>query len=271
MDNKMQYELLCEDLLPILRQFSATERYAIALGGSHAKGISDAHSDYDFRVYYDERTNPEKWTELRKELDVIIEKWKNAGVEIDGAWSRRFSDIESELDEWISGNGKQGQKKWSIWGYELLTDIYNQTIVEDPFGIATGGKKRLEIYPEAMKKSIIEKHGSKLIYWRSDYHYKSKVRRRDIVFLSSITNHLVHDILQIIYALNGFYYPGDGMNLKYTVDFEVKPDDFEGRISQILYPGIKTETPLSDDKKDIYKAQYEELMAMIDEVLELTE
>lgn len=258
MSELSQYELLCNDLLPILRKIPGSERYAITLGGSQGKGLSDNHSDYDFRVYYDERVGIEEWNVARKELDIIIKKWGELGIEIDGAWSRSFADIDKNLEQWLTGNGQPDNKKWTIWGYNILTDIYNQAIVEDPFGIATEWKKRLEIYPDELQFSIIEKYSSSLKYWKSDYHYLNKIRRQDIVFLSSITSLLVHDIIQIIYALNKFYYPGDGLNLTYTPDFKIKPNNFENRIAEILYP---------ISKADIYKQQYDDLMKLIDDVL----
>lgn len=257
-----QYELICNDLLPLLRQIPATERYAITLGGSHGKGLSDQHSDYDFRVYYDERVPIDQWNAIRKELNVIFDKWKNKGIEIDGAWSRSFSDIDNKLDLWLSGKGQLEPKNWSIWGYTILTDLYNQAIVEDPFGIAANWKARLKTYPDALRNAILTKNSAYISYWRNDYHYISKIRRNDIVFLSSLTCRLIHEIIQIVYALNRFYYPGDGLNLVYTRTFEIKPNAFEDNITAILYPKYS---------EDMYENQYKQVIELIDEVLLLVE
>lgn len=263
MSELTQYELICNDLLPILRRIPASKRYAITLGGSYGKGLSDSNSDYDFRVYYDERVDIDIWNELRKDLDVIIGKWAELGVEIDGAWSRSFVDVDIALDQWLSGNGHLDDKKWTIWGYNILTDIYNQAIVEDPFGIAAAWKKRLKKYPDALRASILEKYGSSLKYWRNDYHYYNKVKRHDIVFISSLTSLMVHNIICILYALNRFYYPGDGHNLTYTVDFKIRPESFEHKITNILYP------VQADAITDIYLKQYRSLIKLTDEVLAL--
>lgn len=122
-------------------------------------------------------------------------------------------------------------------------------------------KERLSTYPEALKDSIIKKHVTSLEYWRNDYHYKNKAQRKDAVFLASITTRLVHDMMQVIYALNEFYYPGDGMNLKYTEQFKLKPENFEARVTDIFR---------ISDADDTYEVQYEKLTGLIDEVLELT-
>ncbi|MDF2685393.1 MAG: hypothetical protein K0S55_574, partial [Clostridia bacterium] len=43
-DNNL-YLQMCNEFFPIFKKLSATEKYAIALGGSHGKGIADKHSD----------------------------------------------------------------------------------------------------------------------------------------------------------------------------------------------------------------------------------
>lgn len=254
------YEELCADILPLLRRIPATEKYAIALGGSHGKGLSDRRSDFDFRLYYESRIEGAAWEEAAGQLHAYMDKWRSRGVEIDGAWPRSFGEIDAALDQWLSGNGSAVPMEWSVWGYNMLTDIFNQVIVEDPFGIAQAWKDRLSTYPEALRNSIIKKHGSSLRYWRADYHYYSKCLRRDYVFMASISARLVHDIMQVIYALNRFYFPGDGHNISFTHKFTIKPEELEERVVRILYPG---------DGTDCLDRQYRYTVLLIDDVLKL--
>jgi hypothetical protein len=252
------YKEVCNDFFPAARKFAATKVYSITLGGSHGKGVSDAHSDFDFRIYYEAPVEPEKKRAVHEEIKQLVNKWKTKNIEVDGVWARTYAEIDEQIDLWFSGNGKALEYQWTMWGYHILTDIYNQIILEDPCGRAAQWKERLSVYPEAIKESIIKKHSASLKYWRNDYHYLNKVNRKDIVFLASVTARLIQDIIQIIYALNHFYYPGDGMNLIYSQQFKLKPDNFEERVAVILR---RAESP------NTYELQYNNMISLIDDTL----
>jgi len=258
--NDFQHSLLFDEMLDICRKIPDTGRYAVTLGGSFGKGLSDINSDYDFRIYYDTRVQEEHWNRIMTELDECIQRWDEIGIKIDGIWARNISQTNDALDEWLGGKGQPEVHVWCVWGYHILTDIFNQVILEDPYGVAMVWKERLGVYPASLRNHLIAKHASSLRYWRSDYHYKSKVVREDTVFLASITARLVHDMMQILYALNGAYYPGDGMNLAYAKHFTVLPESFSERINTILYPYSST---------GVFLVQYENLIKLIDDILTL--
>jgi len=111
-----------------------------------------------------------------------------------------------------------------------------------------------------LKKAIVKQYSASLKYWRNDYHYLNKVNRKDVVFLASITARLVQDIVQIVYALNEFYYPGDGMNLEYTRQFKKKPRNFEERAADVF---------CVSETEGAYKIQYEKVIDLIDDTLAL--
>jgi hypothetical protein len=58
--------------------------------------------------------------------------------------------------------------------------------------------------------------------------------RGDVVFLAGMGARLVHDILQVLFALNECYYVGDGNNLRYVATFAIKPPAVEERITVAL-------------------------------------
>ena len=254
------YKELCNDFLPVFRKLCGTEVYSITLGGFHGKGIADEKSDFDFGIFYEKPAEREVRRLAYKEISQLVSKWKLKNVMVDGPWARTYSEVDEQLELWLTGKGKPEPYEWTIWGYNILTDIYNVQIVEDPYGRVAEWKERLATYPEALKESIIKKHASSLKYWRNDYHYLNKVRRKDAVFLASLNARLIQDMVQVIYALNEFYYPGDGMNLKYSKQFACKPERFEERVVDILH------TTGSDDAYDL---QYRKMKDLIDDVLML--
>lgn len=254
------YKEMCNDFFPVFQKLAGTEVYSITLGGSHGKGTADQNSDFDFGIFYEKPAERDVRRTAYKEISRLISKWKTENVSVDNIWPRTYAEVDEQLALWLTGQGKPEPYEWTIWGYHILTDIYNMQILKDPFGRAGQWKEQLSVYPETLKASIIRKHASSLSYWRNDYHYQNKVRRKDIVFLASLNARLLQDMLQIVYALNAFYYPGDGANLTYTEQFSCKPAHFEERIADILHLA---------EAEDAYEVQYRKMMELTDDVLAL--
>jgi hypothetical protein len=251
-----------EEFIPICRRLAGDQRYAISVGGSLGKGTWDSRSDVDFRLFTDRevprsKQRPEFWADC----SAAIERWRGRGIEIDGVWPRTVGEIDAALDGWLSGEIRPVDMVWTIWGYHILTDINNQFVIEDPYRIIGAWKERLRIYPPALKQAILSKYAASLRYWRTDYHYAHKVGRGDVVFLAGMTSKLVHEIIQILFALNETYFAGDGANLSFVETFKIVPADFSARVRGILYP----------NSSDAFTGQYAALASLIDEVLSLAD
>jgi hypothetical protein len=251
-----------KEFIPICKQIAGDQRYAISAGGSLGKGTWDNRSDIDFRLFTDrEVQRPKQRPDLWADCSAAIERWKESGINIDGVWARTVGEIDSALDGWLSGEIKPIELVWTIWGYHILTDVNNQFAIEDPYHIIGAWKERLSVYPPALKQAILGKYAASLRYWRTDYHYAHKVERGDVVFLAGMTSKLVHEIIQVLFALNETYFAGDGANLSFVEKFKIVPDDFSARVGQILYPGTR----------DAFASQYAALSSLIDEVLSLAD
>ena len=259
MINDPDYNKVCEIFFPVFKKYSATDNYSVTLSGSFGKGLTDKRSDYDFRIYFDEWAESAVIKSASAEIGALVEEWKLKGVYVDGVWPRTYADIDGQLEMWLSGCGTLTPIDWTVWGYNVLTDVYNQIIIEDKNGKAAEWKTKLTPYPMAIKQTILSRHAASLKYWKTDYHYKNKVERGDIVFIASITSRLVNDMVQVIYAVNEFFYPGDGMNLDFSQQFKLKPDNFESRVSAVL------RIPETDN----HISQYNSIIQLIDETLRL--
>lgn len=220
---------------PLIREL-AEGRYAIALAGSRGKRMSDALSDIDFRLYRETQPSEAALMVAEADLQAAIECWRRQGIEVDGCWTRGIGEVDRKLEASLAGYPEPEPIVWTVWGYHLLTDLKNQRIVEDPYGILAGWQRRLERYPADLKRAIIDRHWQSLAYWRDDYHYRNKTNREDAVFLAGLTAKLVHDLIQVVFALNETYYPGDGNNARWTSKFAIKPAHFEERFEAALYP-----------------------------------
>lgn len=224
-------------MAPLLADLSEDGKAAVALAGSRGRGIADGQSDYDFRVYADVYRGPEigqsrEW----QRLQATLESWQRRGIRMDRVWMRHYARVESELEAWVSGTATPRSLEWTIWGYQLPTDLANQTIISDPRGILAGWKDRLAQFPEALRASILREHMEILRYWAQDHHYERKVARRDLVFLAGLTGKLANAILQTVFALNRVYFPGDGWNLPLAAGLDRVPAEFVSRMAAILEP-----------------------------------
>lgn len=248
---------LIDELTPLCRALGEG-RYAISIGGSYGKGTFDGDSDLDFRLFCERRVSPpEAYEAAYAELQEAIDRWAAQGLVVDGCWVRTIDEIEAQIRQYEEGTGEPEDIIWTIWGYHVLTDVTNQMVIEDPDDVLSGWQQRLSTLPPKHKAAILEKHMASVRYWRQDYHYRHKVDQGDVVFLAGLASKLVHDLMRILFALNETYYPGDGKNLAFAEAFESVPDDFSARVTEILYPG---------SAPGAFEAQYEQLMALIDDV-----
>jgi hypothetical protein len=234
---------LFASMTPLIANLAEDGNGAVSLGGSRAKQRSDAQSDFDFRVYSDRYKGPVlQQTSAWRQFDAALQSWETRGLRLDGVWARSYAGVQADLDAWIAGKGQTKTYEWTIWGYHLPTDLAHQQIIVDPNGILAHWKEQLAVYPDALRTSLISQHLEVLRYWASDYHYASKVARRDLVFLVGLTGKLANAILQVVFAVNRTYYPGDGWNLAIAKDLARLPPDFIARMTAILEPGHDTES-----------------------------
>ena len=246
---------LIATMAPLIADLAENGNGAVALAGSRGKGRSDEQSDYDFRVYADAYRGPDvRQTEQWYRFETAMHEWEAKGFRMDGVWMRGYAGVRRDLDAWLTGTAVPKTFEWTIWGYHLPTDLANQQIVLDPQGVLGGWKQQLAVYPEALRVSVLQQYREVLQYWASDYHYESKVARRDLVFLVGLTGKLANAILQVVFALNRAYFPGDGWNLPMAAGLERLPPDFVSRMASILGP--------SGDA-DALRHQRQELIAMI--------
>ena len=249
-----------DELFPFMQRIPATGDFALAVTGSHGRGTADDGSDYDLCLFCEALAPRDVLRPVFGEIRMLTDKWKECGVIIDGPLPRTYADMDDQLDLWMSGKAEPVPYVWTVWGYHILVHTSILTILYDPENKVAAWLERLSVYPDALRDAVIKKHAGSLRYWKDDYHYQNKVRREDVVFLSSITARLIHDIMQVLYALNRAYYPGDGNNLDLARDFTLKPDDLEAKVTAILLPA-----------KNIggFAEQYENLIKLIDEVLQI--
>jgi hypothetical protein len=244
-------------MVPLIADLAEDGNAAVALAGSHGKGRADEHSDFDFRAYSDcyrkDLTSTPQWQRFEEEQ----RRLQSRGVLMDGIWMRSYSGVRRDLDAWLAGQIVEKEFEWTIWGYQLPTDLSTQLICHDPLGNLALWRSELGTFPEAMRDGIFERYRQILAYWKDDYHYVNKVIRLDLVFLAGVTGKLINAIMQVIFALNRRYFPGDGWNLLLAADLPHKPPQFIERMAEIIEPG---------SAPDRWHRQRENIVSMINDV-----
>jgi hypothetical protein len=237
--------------------------WALSAGGSTSKGVADHLSDLDLRLYVEDGIpRPDAGDPFWDDYNAAEQSWRDRGLRIDHIGMRTFASVERELDRILGGDYTHPAPVWTIWTYRLLPDAFNQTIYYDNTGRLTAWKERLKTYSPVLKHAILRRFVPSLTYWRQDYHYRNKVARRDVTFLVGLASRLGHEMLEILFAVNEVYYPGDGNNLKLAAKLPVKPELFVERLAAAL-------CPVPGD--DMFDRQYQTIAGLIDDVLAVAE
>ncbi len=271
---------MVQQLIPLLRQF-ATSEYGIAIGGAHAKGLADAESDLDIYLFAssilsnDERTrltggfSPDITDIVTWGVETPFEQggsdfyYKGTKVE---CWLRCSEMIDTTIAECREGIIKQELVRWTTTGFYnhcCLSDLQHMIPVDDPFGLLARWQHGIAEYPPKMQAAIIEKHLAGARFWPHNFHYTSAVERQDIIYTTGIVQQVVHNLIQVLFALNKSYFPGDKKLAKALDRLDILPDGFVERIQALLLPG----TPASVELLRQQQTALQQLQKDVDELV----
>jgi hypothetical protein len=241
-----------DGLVPMFRRI-VRGQYVIALSGSIAKGKADAFSDVDFWIFAEGAVD---WDERR----AIMEDYSDTpdDVYIGGKWDQPAEygnlvyqgvTVESSLQSVGSGEriiaacmaGKIAVEPtvWTIHGYYnhcTLSVIHSARGLDDPQAILREWKERLAVYPPKLKQAIVDKHLKDAHFWIDNFHYLSAIERGDVVYTAGIVQQTLHNLIQVLFAVNEAYFAGDKKALDYVDGFAKKPSDFREHVHHLLTP-----------------------------------
>lgn len=270
---------MVRQLIPLLRQFAASE-YGIAIGGAHAKGVADAESDLDIYLFADSILTNDQRTQLASSFSADITDIVTWGIEAPfeqggsdfyyqgtkvECWLRSREMIDTTIAECREGIIKQDLVRWTTTGFYnhcCLSDLQHMIPVDDPYSILATWQQAIAEYPPKMQTAIIEKHLSGARFWPSNFHYSSAVERQDIIYTTGIVQQVVHNLIQVLFAVNKCYFPGDKKLAKALTRLEHVPMGFVERIQELLFPG----TPAT---KEHLRQQQTSLQHLLRDVEEL--
>lgn len=216
-----------EALVEVLKQ-TTKGTCAIALAGAHAKGVADASSDIDFYIFAEEAQPMELRRALIESIaDPGTTPWldetfdatpwgggmdfmyQGTPVEVT---ARTFDRMNRVVDGCLAGEFEIIPATWTSNGYYTFIYLCELSFimpVYDPEGTLAALQKKAAVYPEALRRSIVETFWGRANTWLDNFHYESAIERQDVLFTAPIVLHTILDLVQVIFALNHTYFSGD--------------------------------------------------------------
>lgn len=201
---------------------------SIALAGSRAYGGADGDSDIDIYMLVDEVKPHDEIVDIIKSIAD-----KDSGVSVCASFDfapygggidftfqgvpvevtvKYYSMIKKRLDDCLDGKFEIIPQTWTSNGYYSYISASEIDFIEpirDPNGFIAEYKKKLRVYPEKLRDSIISCFMGRAYTWIDNFHYESAIKRGDFMFTSACVLHTVQDLIQVIFAVNRVYYKGD--------------------------------------------------------------
>jgi hypothetical protein len=266
-------DLLLPELLPLLREFCVGE-CGIALGGSHAKARADEHSDVDLYLFaravlpggerarrvreaLGDASAPVSWGAdepfVQSGTDFV-----HRGVRIE-CWMRSADEVERAIAAALRGEITREHVYWTTMGFfrhVVLADVHAMRVVEDPSGTLARWKEAVAAYPDPLRDAILRRFMAEARFWPGNPHYESAIERRDVLYTSGIVQLVLHALVQVVFALNRVYFPGE-KRLAAALDLlPLQPPGFTRRAEALVC------VP-ADPSVDVLRAQARDLAALV--------
>lgn len=246
----MQVESLIERIAEEVRQVEGVQ--AIVLGGSRARGTHTSTSDVDLGIYYHPDSPPDLKalgkvaTQFDDEhrTDVITEiggwgPWINGGgwlviqsYHVDFLY-RDLTKVNAVIDNCLHKKVEMFYQPGHPFGF--VSSIYLAEVAVcrplwDPEGIIAGLKRKIDPYPDALQKALIQKFAWE-IKFSIDVARKS-AERSDVTYAAGCCFRSVMCMLQVLFAINKTYWLNEKGAVAVAETFPRKPEGFQSRINK---------------------------------------
>ena len=246
----MQIDLLLEKILKELKQVKGVK--AVVLGGSRARGTQTDSSDIDLGIYYspDSLLDLIALGEVATQLDdehraEVINDIGGWGPWINGGgWLKiQLQPVDflyRDLDKVMRIIDDCLHEKVEIYyqpGHPLgfVSSIYLAEVAMckplwDPEGILSELKKKIDPYPDPLRKALIQKFAWE-INFSIDIARKS-VQRSDVTYAAGCCFRSIMCMLQVLFAINQTYWLNEKGAVALADTFARKPPLLQSRINE---------------------------------------
>jgi predicted nucleotidyltransferase len=269
-------------LAPIVERLAEIDGIAaIALGGSHACGTADEHSDIDLALYYDP-ARPFAIEELNRaaanlddrHLDCLVTNFGEWGPGVNGGgWLivrgrhvdllyRDLSRVREALVECREGRPSSIYQLGHPLGFP--NQIYAAEVdccrpLHDPANLLAELKRLTTPYPEPLRLALIKKH---LFDARFEVGVADKpAARGDTLMVAACAARTVGFLTLVLYALNRRYFINEKGAMRALTTMPLTPPNFSAQASEVL--------GALGDQPDALARSLARLIKLIDAVAEL--
>lgn len=228
---------------------------AVALGGSHARGVHGPDSDLDIGIYYRE-ANPFRIDDIRR----IAEEYSasgeptvtefygwgpfvNGGAWIDNAVCkvdvlyRNLDQLEKMVAAAKRGEWEHDFDQQPPFGFRSVTTLAEIQIckpLHDPGNVLDTLKAGVAAYPPALKARIVQDALGLAEF--TLLHARNFAKAGDVPNTVGCMTRIFHYFVQTLFAVNQTYFLSDKRVFKDIATFPLprKPVDFGPRVSAVL-------------------------------------
>ena len=276
MDQKIQA------LVELLKE-TTEGKCAIALAGAHAKGMADAASDIDLYVFA-ERAKPRahRLELIQKAADPGTTPWvddfdsapwgggmdfmyQGTPVEVVG---RTLARMDRVVGDCLEGKFEIIPATWTSNGYYTFIYLCELSFIQpiwDPDGVLAAYQQKAAVYPEPLRRTILETFMGRAGTWMDNFHYESAVRRGDVLFTAPIVLHTIMDMVQVVFALNRVYFTGDKKLEAALANMPYCPEALQPKELEVLLTPARDPVYL-ERQRQILRQAWDELSRKVQEI-----
>jgi len=255
-----------QDLVPLLQPLLGGA-YAAGMGGSRAKDSSDEHSDLDLYLFAERLAETDK---IRAALSGVADLGRvEIGGDLEALWGRNIdfrvngelievtvrsvAHIERIIADCEAGVLRAEPMVWTPGGFfyhhAALADLASVRPRSDPYGLIARWKERLATYPPALRQAVIARHLPRASFWLENQHYRTAIARADVPYTQSIVMNTVHDLMQVLYAVNERYYSGEKRLIAQAGSLPARPADLPDKLAWLVMPAEAPSTELLERQR----------------------
>ena len=227
---------------------------AVAMGGSRARGVEDAHSDVDLGLYYDP-ARPPQISRLRALARKLGARRSASSVTALGGWGPwidggAWLEIEGLRVDWIYrdlwrveraiADARRGQisshyqpgHPHAFHSYFYAGEVHYAGILHDPLGRIEALRQRTHPYPSALRRAI-----RNAFLWEAQFALGTaarSARREDVFHVAGSLFRSAACLIQVLFAANSRYFVNEKGALAATGSFPIRPPRFGARVRRIL-------------------------------------
>jgi predicted nucleotidyltransferase len=227
---------------------------AIALGGSRARGTADQHSDIDLGIYYNSR-RPFRIGDLERAARELDDRKSPGLITAFGAWGpgvngggwlqidgmqvdflyRDIVAVHRAIDDCRTGRVTSIYQLGHPLGFHsqiYAGETYCCVPIHDPRSILRRLKRKVVVYPAAMRQAIVTKH---LFDATFQLAVAGKPAQRcDIAYVAGSLFHAAGFMTLVLYALNRQWLINEKGALFASRGFRICPRGFHSTIEAVM-------------------------------------